>query len=125
VSEIRRGRVLVIDDEAILGRSLARALRPHEVTLLVSGDAGLARLREGELPDLVLCDLMMPGFSGMDLYEALVACRPEALERLVFMTGGSFSEECDRFIEEHAVVVLTKPFEPRAVDALLARVLGR
>ena len=124
MSEVRRGKLLVIDDEVILGRSLARALRHHDVAILLRGDEGLAQLNAGELPDLVLCDLMMPGFSGMDLYRALAVSRPEALERLVFMTGGSFSDECDRFLEENAVVVLNKPFEPRAVDALLARVWG-
>ena len=120
----RRARLLVIDDEPILGRSLARALRHHDVALVVGGDAGLARLKEGELPDLVLCDLMMPGFGGIDLYRALEQCRPEALERLVFMTGGSYTADCDRFIEEHAVVVLTKPFAPRLVDELVAEALA-
>lgn len=113
----------MIDDEAILGRSLVRSLRHHEVTLLGDGDSALALLKEGLLPDLVLCDLMMPGFGGIQLYQALAHCRPQALERLVFMTGGSFSEECDRFIEEHAVVVLTKPFESSEVEALLLKAL--
>ena len=117
--------MLVIDDEAILARSIKRTLRNHDVSLLDSGDAALARLSEGELPDLVLCDLMMPGRSGMQLFEALSRCRPEALQRMVFMTGGSYTEECERFLEAKPVSVIVKPFADGALDARVARALNR
>ena len=120
-----RAQVLVIDDEVSLGRSIKRALRHHDVALLEDGDAALARLREGELPHLVLCDLMMPGRSGMDLFEALSRCRPEALERMVFMTGGSFTPECERFLEVQRVSVINKPFPEGALADLVARALER
>lgn len=112
--------MLVIDDEPTLGRSIVRALRHHDVTLLADGESGLAKLKEGELPDVVLCDLMMPVCSGMDLYAELARVRPEALERIVFMTGGSYTAESDRFLAQHAVMVITKPFEPGSLEALVA-----
>jgi CheY-like chemotaxis protein len=113
--------VLVIDDDLTLGRSIVRTLRKHDVTLLTDAAAALARLETGELPDLVLCDLMMPGCSGMELFAKLEHVRPEVLERMVFMTGGSCTAESDRFLEDHGVVVLDKPFETGALEALVGQ----
>jgi CheY-like chemotaxis protein len=121
----RRAQVVVIDDEVILGRSIRRTLKQHDVALLEDGQAGLARLTQGTLPDLVLCDLMMPGCSGMELYQALAQRRPEVLPRIAFMTGGTFSPDWDDFLRHHAVTVLNKPFEEGALDALVAQALAR
>ena len=115
---------MVIDDEVILGRSIRRTLKQHDVALLEDGEAGLARLTEGALPDLVLCDLMMPGCTGMELYEALAVRRPEVLSRMAFMTGGTFSPDSEDFLREHPVTVLTKPFEEGALAALVAQALA-
>ena len=104
-------------------RSIRRTLKGHDVALLEDGDAGLARLSEGALPDLVLCDLMMPGRTGMELYEELARRRPEVLSRLAFMTGGTFTSDSEQFLQEHAVVVLNKPFELGALDALVEQAL--
>lgn len=119
----RRAQILVIDDEAVLGRSIRRTLRQHDVALLEDGEAGLARLVEGALPDLVLCDLMMPGCTGMELYEALARRRPEVLSRMAFMTGGTFSSDSEQFLSQNPVTVLSKPFEEGALEALVARAL--
>jgi CheY-like chemotaxis protein len=123
-SPSRRAQIVVIDDEVVLGRSIRRTLKHHDVTLLEDAESALAQLIEGALPDLVLCDLMMPGCTGMELYEALARRRPEVLSRMAFMTGGTFSLDSEDFLSQHPVTVLNKPFEEGALEGLVARALA-
>ena len=123
-----RGRVLVIDDERLVSRAIARALSSrHEVTAVDNGRAALALL-ETRAFDLILCDLAMPEMGGMALHGHLAARRPELLPRLAFMTGGASGPRAEAFLAETAVAVVTKPFPPGTLlglaDATLAR-LGR
>jgi two-component system NtrC family sensor kinase len=61
--------------------------------------------------DLVFCDLMMHGLSGMELAAQLARRAPERLARVVFMTGGAFVPAAARFMAEHADACLEKPFD--------------
>ena len=119
---LRRARILLIDDEPAITRVLRRLLRAHEVDAVTSAAEGLARI-EADAPDVVICDLMMPDMTGVALFEALRARRPELADRVVFMTGGAFTWEMQRFVEDHADRVLAKPFDRARLDAVLQRVL--
>ena len=107
-------RVLVVDDEPMVGRAIQRMLKDHEAIVAEGGKLGLALAREGTF-DLVLCDLMMPEVSGMDLYEALAASRPEVAERIVFITGGAHTESARAFLEGVPNRKLNKPIELEAM----------
>jgi len=120
----RRARVLVIDDELQLGRTLRAVLEPHDVALATSGREGLELLISGPPPDLILCDMMMPDVSGLGVYEALRRDRPELCDRFVFMTGGVFSEASLQFVAGPEAHRLHKPFGPEEVLALLQAVRG-
>ena len=106
-------RILVIDDEPSLGRALTRMLaHEHEVVVVQSGREGLARLlEEDEWFDPVLCDLMMPDMSGIELYEELLETRPHIAERIIFMTGGAFTPRAREFLERVPNIRLEKPFD--------------
>jgi signal transduction histidine kinase/ActR/RegA family two-component response regulator len=106
-----RRRVLIVDDEVSLGRSLARILRHHDVTLATSGREALALIQGGHTCDLVLCDVMMPEMTGMDLYESLETERPEWLGRFVFMTGGTYTARARQFQERIPNLFLPKPID--------------
>jgi CheY-like chemotaxis protein len=69
--------------------------------------------------DAVLCDLMMPGMSGIELYRALKVRAPGMEERLVFMTGGAFTTEAEAFLDEVSNARVEKPFDFASVDRLL------
>jgi PAS domain S-box-containing protein len=119
----RRARVLVVDDEPSILRSLQRLLgKAHELTLAHSGKEALALLQSGAHYDLVLCDLMMPDASGMDVWEQL---SPEQRQRFVFMTGGTFTARAERFLETHRPAVLEKPFTATTLEGLLLRAQSR
>jgi signal transduction histidine kinase/CheY-like chemotaxis protein len=86
-----RGRVLVIDDEVAVGRTLALVLgSEHEVTVMTSAAESLALIRKegSEVFDAVLCDLVMPGMTGLELFQAVQREHPELAARFLFMTGG-------------------------------------
>ncbi len=107
----RRGRVLVIDDEQAIGAAICRLLESdHDVTLPADASEALELLEREDLYDVVFCDLMMPGMSGMDIYEKM-ASRPEVRERLVFMTAGTFSERADAFLRSEHIRCIQKPFD--------------
>jgi PAS domain S-box-containing protein len=104
-------RVLVIDDEVAVGRSLRLLLAPeNDVMAVTSGREALARLESGERFDAILCDLMMPDISGFELYNQLVRIAPEYQNRIIFMTGGAFTEQARDFLAKLERPHLDKPF---------------
>jgi PAS domain S-box-containing protein len=117
--EVPRARILVIDDEALIGSTIRRLLGAHEVVTLTDPHEALTRLESGETFDLVLCDLMMPGLSGMELHATLATSHPELARRLVFMTGGAFTDRSRQFLERVGGPQLSKPFTPQELRDLV------
>ncbi|WP_224365002.1 two-component regulator propeller domain-containing protein [Hyalangium versicolor] len=115
-----RGRLLIIDDEPLLITALSRTLEPdHEVVSFTSARLALEQLRAGERYALILCDLMMPEMTGMELHETLRHEAPEMAERMVFLTGGAFTEAARTFLDSTHLPWLEKPFEPEPLRARL------
>ena len=111
-------RILVIDDERMVRRTLSRLLVAHgcEVIEADGGVTGLERARTGEF-DVVICDLMMPDLDGATLHDELVRARPELAARTVFISGGAVTERTRAFAERPEITLIAKPF---AVDHLIA-----
>ena len=114
-------KVLVVDDDPLLRRMLSRALNAHDLTLATDGQEALAAIR-GARFDAIVCDLMMPVMSGMDLYAELARTSPELLDRIVFVTGGAFTPAARSFLERVPNARLEKPFSPVTLRELVARV---
>jgi DNA-binding NtrC family response regulator len=91
----------------MLSRVLAEQ---HEVRLATSARDALALLEQQDF-DVVLCDLLMPGMSGMDLYRELALLRPGAERRMVFMTGGAFTPRAAEFLARVDNPRIEKPFD--------------
>jgi PAS domain S-box-containing protein len=122
----RRGRVLVVDDEPFVGAALARLLGArHDVVCSGSGAHALRRLEEGERFDAVLCDAMMPGMSGPDLLDRLRALFPEQADRLVFITGGIFSEAVQRRLDMVPNAKIAKGLPLEQLERLIADLVLR
>jgi signal transduction histidine kinase len=108
----RRARVLVVDDEVAIGRALERSLgRYHDVVTLTSGKEALARIASGERFDAILSDLMMPEVTGMELYEELSRIALDQAKRMIFLTGGAFTERARQFLDKVPNPRIEKPFE--------------
>jgi CheY-like chemotaxis protein len=115
-----RTRVLVIDDEPLIASAARRLLgRVHEVEVAHSAPAALATLSATGF-DAIVCDLMMPHMTGMELHARLAEMRPSLAQRMVFLTGGVFNDEAARFLQAHARWCMDKPFDPAALLALIA-----
>jgi PAS domain S-box-containing protein len=116
----RRGRLLVIDDEPLIGAVIKRALSSdHEVVTTTNAAEALLRIRGGEKFDLILCDLMMPQMTGVELHARLQVLGPEWADRLVFLTGGAFTPATRAFLETVPNDKLEKPFDTQALRALV------
>jgi PAS domain S-box-containing protein len=110
--------ILVVDDEPMIGRSLKRLLARHDVTLAASGRNALELLRERDF-DVVLCDLMMPGVDGVELYRTLNAMAHPARDNIIFMTGGAFTERTRNFLSSIKNPTLDKPVDLATLEQAL------
>ncbi len=118
----RRGRVLVVDDDADVGRAVARTLSDlHDVDAVTRARDALIRITAGERFDVVLCDLMMPEMTGMELHRALLEISPDQVERMIFLTGGTFTEEAATFLEHVDNARFEKPFRVQELLDLVSR----
>jgi CheY-like chemotaxis protein len=124
-SDIRamaRRRVLVIDDEPLVGEAVARSLaEDNDVEIVTDAKHGLARIEAGERFDVILCDLMMPVMTGMDLYAEVVRRAPKLAGKIVFMTGGAFTPRARAFLESVVNPCLEKPLDMAKLRSILAR----
>jgi len=121
-----RARVLVVDDEAPIRRSLQRVLREHDVVTVGSGREAKALLERDARFDVVLCDLMMPEMTGMELHAWLTTQHPSLAERVIFVSGGAFTPSAAEYLERVKTPQLQKPFDTSRLKALVAeRMSGR
>lgn len=120
-----RGRILVIDDEPMMARAVQRLLDGEHDVLVTSDPLGaVEQVRAGARFDAILCDLMMPTMSGMEVYEAIAGVEADQARRMVFMTGGAFTPRAVRFLETVANPRIEKPLEHAALRAVLRSQLG-
>ena len=113
---------MVVDDEPQIGRTLRLLLEPeHDVIAVTSGREALDRISKSEHFDIILCDLMMPEMTGSDLYDALTRLGDDVASRLVFMTGGVFSQRTQEFLDRIPNERIEKPFDMGALQDLIRR----
>lgn len=107
---VRRGTVLMIDDDVLFTNSLRRLFAAeHDVTVVNDGRVALERLQAGERFDVILCDLMMPDVTGVDIHVALREVAPEVADTMIFITGGAFSPASQQFLERVTNLCFEKP----------------
>jgi CheY-like chemotaxis protein len=118
----RRPKALVVDDDPLVARSIVRVLgRAFDVVTVESGAAALERLDAGPC-EVVVCDLMMPGMTGMELHAQVAARHAAQAARFVFVTGGVFTDAARRFLESSTAPCVEKPFEPARLRQVVEQV---
>ncbi|MBP8137441.1 MAG: response regulator [Candidatus Eisenbacteria bacterium] len=117
--------VLIVDDEPLVLRLLGKALeRDWRVTFAKDGAEALLEVQRGKF-DVVLCDLMMPGISGMALADELAHRDPQLRERMLFMTGGAVTPASEQFLSRRGVVCLPKPLDMKLLLRMLRDISDR
>jgi PAS domain S-box-containing protein len=122
VKAASRKRVLIIDDEPLLRDTLTRVLTgEHDITTACSGADALDKLAAASF-DAILCDVMMPGMNGLEVYRRIAEDHPGLERKMVFITGGTFSPEIDDMLAATHNRTLTKPFQIGDVIAAVEQI---
>ena len=121
---LRRIRMLVIDDDPAVGRSIQRLIGDrHDTIVLDSAPRALAELEAGREFDVILCDLMMPTMNGMEFFARLQVVAPQYATRVIFMTGGAFSPQTHDFIHHPSRHLIEKPFAAAKLESVIREVI--
>ena len=117
---MRRKQVLVVDDDPVFSRTIRRSLKPHEVkTCAAASEAQALLLDPTYAPDLVLCDVFLPGANGNLLHSRVAKHRPDIARRFVFVTGGALGKEEASYLRSSGCTTLFKPVELKSLLELL------
>lgn len=114
-------RILIIDDDPMVVRAMERLLRGHDLTTTANGSDAISAIAAGAHFDLILCDLMMPGITGVDVYEQLAALGRGIEERIVFLTGGAYTDRTRDFLASVPNPCVEKPVSSKGLAAILAK----
>jgi CheY-like chemotaxis protein len=119
VSELKNLKVLILDDEVLLGISMVKGLgSAHRVHATTSPIEAL-KLVQDTAYDVIFCDLMMEEMTGMDFFEELRRLHPGLESRVIFMTGGVFTKRASQFLETVPNLRILKPFNLKEIRTLL------
>ena len=119
---MNKGRILVIDDEEIIGESCRRVLEPagYEVDTATSGGEGLQVLRKDAI-DLVLTDLKMPDMDGIEVLKKIKQDWPGV--EVIIITGYQTVDTAVKSIKLGAFDYIEKPFTPDALINAVSKAL--
>lgn len=120
---MRRRRILAVDDEALLLKAYRRMLiEHHDVETALGAKEAMRAIEKDAAFEVILCDLQMPEIPGAELYRIVTERWPQLAKRFIFITGGAFSPEARRFLQESVVDCINKPFQ---LDEILNLIDGR
>ncbi len=123
MTDTEKKKILVVDDEETVCRSIRKALMrdDYEIDMSLSGEEAL-KMEGAKDYDVIVVDLMMPGLDGMDLLKSLKAANPEV--QVVMITGYPTMKNTLQALQMGAFDFLPKPFLPYDLRNLVARALA-
>jgi two-component system, cell cycle sensor histidine kinase and response regulator CckA len=126
VSSVKSWRILIVDDEMFVLRAFRRTLSPpHEVVLAEGGAQAIDILKSDVEFDAIVCDLMMPQVDGVMLHEHIGQHVPRLLDRMIFCSGGAFTERAKDFASSLSNIILDKPVSSEDLRDAIAAICGR
>lgn len=116
-------RIMLVDDEAIVGKRLKPTLEKHgyEVEVFGDGDEAIARLRDAEF-DIVVTDIRMQNVDGLQLLEHIAARSPRT--KVIMITGYATVEIAREALLKGAFDFIAKPFKPADLRAVIEKAAG-
>ena len=124
-SESGTKRILVIEDEPILGLLCRRVLSGSGFEVDVVNN-GLDAKKVTEEGDYALCvsDIRLPGMTGIELYQHWIETKNPIAERVIFITGDTMNNYVRDFLQKTALPCVMKPFEPEDLVAAVRQALA-
>jgi signal transduction histidine kinase/DNA-binding NarL/FixJ family response regulator len=108
--------VFVVDDDELFTRTVKRALKPHDVrTAATASEAEIALLDPLYAPQVVLCDLGLPGMTGDQLHARISAHRPLIAAHFIFVTGGACTKREADYLRASGCPTLIKPIDMKDI----------
>ena len=125
-SETTERHVLVADDEAHIGRIIKLKMEqgPFRVTLAFDGQEAVDVLEQSDRIDAAVLDVMMPRLNGLDVLERIRANEQTRDVPCIILTAAGEEEYEREARKSGATAFLTKPFSPKKLYALIARLTG-
>jgi DNA-binding response OmpR family regulator len=119
-------RILVVEDEPAISQVCRRILTRDgfEVDTAINGEVAQEMLGERDYT-LVILDIRMPVMNGKEFYQLLKSQYPQLVDRVIFATGDLISVATKNFLEKSGRPVLTKPFTPDELKAIVGETLGQ
>jgi CheY-like chemotaxis protein len=122
---VTRPRVLVLDDDSSMRIFLDKALTllGYEPVITSLGEEAVERATADDHA-VLLFDHQMPGMTGTEVFEAVIAVLPDHAARVVMMTGDTLRPGLEDFIAQYPVTVLQKPFDLDTLDRTIRAVMN-
>ena len=118
-----RRSILIIEDDESVRSLLQRALREsYDVEMVVDGTTAVERVERDPVPDLVICDVMLPGVDGFSVARLAKASR-WARVPFIFLTARTTPRDVIEGIQSGARHYLTKPFKLKDLQDRVAKIL--
>jgi len=117
-------RILIVDDEPLVAKSLAKLLKGREVTALNSAEEALTLLR-AQAFDLILSDVMMPEVDGPTFYQRLITRDASYQRRVIFVTGAAKLDSAQKALKTIGCPVLYKPVTRAELEAAIQACLSK
>jgi CheY-like chemotaxis protein len=120
-----RPRVLVVDDDALMGAMIADVLKDFRITFCQSATGALGRIQAGGDFSAIVCDLFLPGMSGFQFHAEVIHIAPDLAKRIVFLTGSMDAPEVKTLTEGGGIQCVGKPFGAQALRAAVEEAARR
>lgn len=126
ISSVDAQTVLLVDDDMSVLSGYRRQLQDEEfsVEFALSGAQALRRMLSDNPPGAVICDMLLPDVSGMDVYRRAVAEEPSYRQRFAVATGASSMPKVAEFLSTFSGPILNKPIQPAKLTAAVRTCLS-
>jgi len=116
-------KVLVVDDEPVVGRSCLRTLAEdgHSVSIALNGEEALSMI-QSDCYDVALLDLKIPGSGGLDVLRSIRKASPRT--EVVVITGYPSIDNAKESMRLGAFAFVSKPFLPQTLRTVVCQVLA-
>ena len=112
-TENNRKKILLVEDEPVIGRLFKRILNDEGFDVDFVQDGRIAvEAANNKHYDLCVSDIRLPGITGIQLYEMLKANHPQLSLHMIFITGDTMNDNVQLFLQESGMPCLVKPFNP-------------